>query len=231
MGPLKAFRALRALVRVTLDPTQLDEVFVLADLSEESEQLDKLMEELHADGRFGDALRDRPRLGAVDMRALRRLPEGSVGRAYADFMDARGLQHEDLQKVDGEGELAWVRNHLRETHDIWHVATGFDTDVAGELGLQTFYLAQFHGPLPVLLLTVGFANTMLKGMDEVDHRMRAIVRGWLLGRRAQPLFGVRWAERWDQPIDELRAELGLDLPGVESDIDRRAPRELLERAA
>jgi ubiquinone biosynthesis protein Coq4 len=32
-----------------------------------------------------------------------------------------------------------------ETHDIWHVVTGFHTDVAGELGLQAFYLAQFPG--------------------------------------------------------------------------------------
>lgn len=231
MGPLKAFRAVRALVRVTMDPTNLDEVFVLADLSEESEQLDKLIEALRADRRFEAALRDRPRLGAVDMRALRQMPEGSVGRAYASFMDVRGLQHEDLQMVDSQGDLGWVRNHLRETHDLWHVATGFHTDVAGELGLQAFYLSQFQGPLPVLLLTVGFANTMLKGMDDVDRRMRAIVRGWLLGRRAGPLFGMRWAERWEQPIDEFRAELGLDLEGLEEELDRTAPRELLERAA
>ncbi len=232
IGPLKAIRSARALVRVALDPTQLEEVFVLADLSEESAQLARVMKELRGDPRFAPALRDRPRLGRVDMARLRGMPEGSLGHAYAGFMDARGLSHADLQLVPGtEREIDWVRNHMRETHDLWHVATGFDTDLAGELGVQAFYAAQFRGPLPVLLLTVGFANTMIRGMDDLDRRMRAIVRGWLLGRRAAPLFGVRWAERWEEPLDDLRAELSLDLEAVDREVDREGPREALHRAA
>lgn len=231
MGPIKLFKAARAVVRVTLDPTRLDEVFVLADLSEESAQLEKILEEVKQNPRFAAVMQARPRLGAVDLDALARLPEGTVGRAYAEFMRARGLDHEDLVLVDGERELDFLRNHLRETHDLWHVVTGFDTDIAGELGVQAFYLAQFAGPLPVLLLGLGMLNTLFKDMDDADRRMHAIVRGYLLGRRAEPLFGTVWRERMTQPLAAFRRDFGLDLAAVDRVLAEQAPDRALHEAA
>lgn len=231
IGPIQAFRAARAIVRVTLDPTQLDEVFVLADLSEESPKLHALVEELRADPAYAPILRAKPRLGAVDLDALSRLPEGTVGHAYARFMRERGLEHEDLLLVDGERDVDWLRNHMRETHDLWHVATGFDTDVAGELGVQAFYLSQFDGPLPILLLAIGMLNTLFRANDDTDRRMAAIVRGWLLGRRSRSLFGLAWAERWEQPLEALRRELALDLDAVDAIVAERGPEAALSEAA
>jgi ubiquinone biosynthesis protein COQ4 len=231
MTPLQLFRGLRAVVRITVDPTRLEEVFVLADLAEESPELERLLEQLRAEPTLSRVLTERPRLGRVDLEELSRLPEGTVGRAYADFMRARGLCPESLQLVDGERELDFVRNHLRETHDLWHVATGFDTDVAGELGLQAFYLAQFAGPLPVLLLAVGMLNTLVVAMDDASRRMHAIARGWLLGRRARPLLGTAWAARWRQPLAELRAELAIDLAGVDAFLAETDAEQVLATAA
>ncbi len=34
-------------------------------------------------------------------------------------------------------------NHLYQTHDIWHVVTGWGNDLPGEVGLGGFYSAQF----------------------------------------------------------------------------------------
>ncbi|MCB9593319.1 MAG: hypothetical protein H6719_11365 [Sandaracinaceae bacterium] len=231
MGPIQAFRYARAFVRIVQDPTNLDEVFVLADISEESDQLREMIENLRSDPAVAEIFEAKPRLGPVDQAALGRLPEGTLGHAYASFMGARGLSHEDLKLVEGEKDMDWIRNHLRETHDLWHVLTGFDTDVAGELGLQTFYLAQLEGPLPVLLLAVGMMNTLFKGMDDARHRMREIARGWLLGTRAKSLFGLAFAERWDQPLEELRAEFALDLDGVEAALTASTPERVLAEAA
>lgn len=214
--PIQIFRGVRAVARLTMDPTRLDEVFVLADMSEESPEIERMLEAIRSDPTFSKALFDRPRLGHVDLDALATLPEGTVGREYAEFMRARGLSHDDLLLVEGEGEMDFVRNHLRETHDIWHVATGFDTDVAGELGLQAFYLAQLAGPLPVLLLTVGMLNTLFRAMPDARRRLDAIARGWLLGKRARTLFGVAWAERWAQPVEAFRREHAIDVDGVDA---------------
>lgn len=232
IGPLDAFRFARAVVRIVSDPTNLDEVFVLADMSEKSPQLREVIAKLRSDPSVAAILDRKPRLGRVDQDALARLPEGTVGREYADFMRARGLRHEDLQLVPTDtSDMDWIRNHLRETHDLWHVVTGFDTDVAGELGLQAFYLAQIQGPLPVLLLAVGMTNTLFKGMDDAPHRMHAITRGWLLGTRARSLFGLEFAKRWEQPLAALRAELALDLEGVDATLEVAPSEGLLAQAA
>jgi ubiquinone biosynthesis protein Coq4 len=216
LTPIQIFRGVRAVARLTTDPTRLDEVFVLADLAEESPELERMLEAARSDPAWSKALAERPRLGRVDLDALALLPEGTIGRGYADFMRARGLSHEDLLLVEGEGELDFVRNHLRETHDIWHVATGFDTDVAGELGLQAFYLAQLEGPLPVLLLTVGMLHTLFRAMPDARRRMDTIARGWRLGKRERPLFGVAWAERWRQPVEAFRREHAIDPDAVDA---------------
>lgn len=231
LTPIKVFRGLRAIARLTIDPTELDEVFVLADLAEESPELEKLIAQIKSDPHFSQVLVDRPRLGKVDLSALEKLPAGTLGREYAEFMRARGLEHDSLKLRSGDSDMDYVRNHLRETHDLWHVATGFDTDVAGELGLQAFYLAQFQGPLPVLLFVVGMLNTLFKGMDDADRRLAAITRGYLLGKRGRSLFGLAWAERWEQPLAELRREKSLRLEEVDSFIADAPSREAALRAA
>ncbi len=231
LTPIQVYRGLRAVVRVASDPTRLDEVFVLADMAEESPQLAKLVDDIRKSPLGARVLRERPRLGRVDLDELGELAPGTLGRAYAEFMRERGIVHENLLLIDGERELDFVRNHLRETHDIWHVATGFDTDVAGELGLQAFYLAQFSGPLPVLLLAVGMINTLFRAMSDSDRRMQAIARGWLLGRRAHPLFGTRWADHWARPLKDLRGELGIDVERIEQFMAESEPSELFVQAA
>ena len=210
-SPLAYAKALRAFVRLVRDPTRLDEVFVLAELVETEEGAARVAEVFTSDPRSAQVLRDRPRLGEVDLAKLARLPEGTLGRAFADAMIRMKLDPKDILVPEGvASDFDFVRAHLRETHDIWHPVTGFDTDVAGELGLQAFYLAQFQAPLSALLLMVGFANTLFYGMEDRDRRMRAIVRGWLIGKRAEPFFGVRWADMWATPLLEVRRRLRVD---------------------
>lgn len=232
ISPINAFRGLRAVARIVMDPANLDEVFVLADLTENSERLETIVTELRRDPDMAKIFEAKPRLGPIDPDSLASLPEGTVGQVYAKFMHDRGLRPEDLPLLAGdERDIDWIRNHFRETHDLWHVVTGFDTDVAGELGLQAFYAAQVSGPLAVLILSIGLANTVFKAMDDAHPRLDAIARGWLLGKRAKPLFGLRFADRFGQSLDELRAELNLDLEGVEAVLAHTTAREVLAEAA
>lgn len=215
LSPIQMFRGLRAVARVTMDPTRTSEVFVLINLTEESDEVERFIAELRDDPHFGETLRKRPRLGELNLDALRALPTGTVGRAYADFMISRGLRHEDLELLPGKSEADFVRNHLRETHDLWHVLLDFDTDVAGELGVQAAYLAQFESPLPTLLLMVGMLNTFLRAREDAARRVEAIARGWIIGKRARPIFGLDWAAWWERPLEELRRELRVDLTTVD----------------
>jgi ubiquinone biosynthesis protein Coq4 len=133
-------------------------------------------------------------------------------------MRANGLDPKAIPTLPAGDDLAFLRAHLYETHDVWHVVSGFSTDVAGELGLQAFYAAQTPGGLPLALLAMGCLNTALYDMADREPRMTAIARGWEMGRSARPLFGVRWEALWAVPLDEVRRELHVDASGGAPDL-------------
>jgi ubiquinone biosynthesis protein Coq4 len=191
-------------------PDHLDRVFEVSDAAVQTqrEMLARMARHFEGDPVGEKALRERRRM-LVDLKELVNLPAGTLGRAFADHMLSNGLDPSALPTLPARNETEFVRAHLYETHDVWHVVTGFRTDVAGELGLQAFYAAQAPGALPWLLLSMGFLNTALYAMDEREARLDAVAGGWEMGRRARPLFGVKWDELWTTPVDEVRRSLGV----------------------
>jgi len=207
LNPIKVAQAARAFTRIAVDPNRLDEVFNLSAKLADDRILSEMADGLRGDPACARALAERPRL-RVDLSSLRALPEGTLGRAFAENMIAQGLDPAAIPTLPSDSENEFVQAHLYETHDVWHAVTGFGTDVAGELGLQAFYMAQLVGRLPTALLAAGLINTLLFKHDDRVARMDAIARGWQLGRRARPLFGVRWDQLWLTPLDEVRRDLG-----------------------
>jgi ubiquinone biosynthesis protein Coq4 len=207
-NPLTFVKLARAGVSLVRDPDRLGEVFEIADGLADTTSVDAIVQHVRRDPIGASALVHHPRV-TIDLPHLRALPDGTFGREAARFLDDRGLDPAALPRRDAADARSYVRAHLYETHDLWHVATGFDTDVAGEVGLQAFYLAQFPARLATVLLGLMFLNTFLYRFDDRDRRMDAMVRGWQLGRAARPLFGVRWDTFYTTPISEVRAQFGL----------------------
>jgi ubiquinone biosynthesis protein COQ4 len=143
-----------------------------------------------------------------DVAALAQLPEGTLGRAFADHLGARGLSVDFYPVMPVRDDASFVAMRMRRTHDVWHVVTGFDTDVPGELGLQAFVLAQLHTPLATLILTVGLLRSLWEPLG-LDATMDAVSRGWSMGRACAPLFAQRWELVWERSLATLRSELGL----------------------
>jgi ubiquinone biosynthesis protein Coq4 len=208
-NPLRIARAVKSAARLMTNPSRLDQVFELADAAVKPEFLAQVAEAVAKDSAGARALEERPRLSVV-LIELRKLPRGTLGREYAEHMIENGLDPASIPSLPANDRFAYIRAHLYETHDVWHVVTGFGTDVAGELGLQAFYLAQMPARLSVALVAGGLLNALFFHFDERDARMDAITRGWLLGKRAKPLFGVRWDELWSTPLDEVRKLLALE---------------------
>jgi ubiquinone biosynthesis protein Coq4 len=224
---LRAVRALSAYVTIVRDPNQLGKVFDLREAIAEPEVLREMRDFFARDARGASALRDRPRVGRLDLPALAAMPEGTLGRAFGRHMLDAGLDPSALPELPSHDELSFIDAHLYETHDVWHAITGFGTDVAGELGLQGFYLAQFPARLSLAILSGGLLNTLVdpRAFADRERRMDAIAAGWAMGRAARPLFGVRWAELWAAPLEEVRRDLGVRAIGAEppgSTVDRVA---------
>jgi ubiquinone biosynthesis protein COQ4 len=213
---LLAARALWSFVDLVRHPEHLDRVFEIADAmsGQRRDVLERMRDHFATDPRGAAALREQPRL-AVDLGTLGALPVGTLGRTFADHMRANGLDPSALPTLRSTDDIQFMRAHLYETHDVWHAVTGFATDVAGELGLQAFYAAQTPGGLPLLLIAMGFLNSAIYAQGDRERRFQAVADGWEMGKRAESLFGVRWNELWDRPVDEVRALLGVKPRAVE----------------
>ena len=208
LSPLRTMKTLYTLGVLVRDPNQLSKVFDMADALATPDMLAPMVETLRREPGGARAFAERPRL-RVELATLRLLPRGTLGREFAEQMIAKGLDPAALPHLPSTDDHSFLRAHLYETHDVWHAVTGFDTDWVSEIGLQAFYLAQIPGPLSAALVAVGCLRIARFEMESRERVMDAIVRGWTMGRRARPFFGVRWNELWDVPLEDVRKQLGI----------------------
>jgi ubiquinone biosynthesis protein Coq4 len=209
-NPLRTTKALYSLAMLVRDPNRLNQVFEMADALGTPEAMNPIIERLKkSDARIVKAFREKHRI-KVDLNVLRRLPEGTLGRVFAEHMIAANLDPSAIPTLEDGDDVMFFRAHLYETHDVWHAVTGFGTDLVGELGLQAFYLAQIPSPLPSLLLAVGFLRSGIYDSELTLSFMDALIRGWRMGRSSIPFFGLRWDEMWSLPLSEVRRRVGID---------------------
>jgi ubiquinone biosynthesis protein COQ4 len=214
-GARDKVRAARAFLGLVKDPTQLELVFELADAAMDDATLDAMHANIRRHAQGAAALAARPRLEVPPLAELLALPAATLGHVYAVHLRDAGLDPAGLPRRPAADERAFILPHIYETHDVWHVVTGFGTDVAGELGLMAFYAAQAPSKGPIAILAAGLINTLRGGMADKDRRLDAIARGWLLGKRARPLFGAPWSLLWAMPLAEVRRRFAVDPAGVD----------------
>lgn len=200
-------RFIVTLLRIVRDPNRLDLVFKLADsFKADDPMVRKLLAHPVVRRRLD---RDLP-IPTLDLARLRALPDGTLGREIARFFDDRGFDPAALYHTDSAlaTDFDRFKRHMERTHDIWHVVTGFGTDVPGEIGLQAFGLAQVGTGLPYVLMAAGMLH-QLRDDSKGEALMNEIVRGWQLGKSAQPFFGVDWEALYPRPLADVRAQLGI----------------------
>jgi len=171
--------------------------------------LEKLKSFLSQTSEGKQAFIDRPLLGKVDLQQLHQLPQHTFGYSYADHMLRNGLTPLPVQKIEDD-PLVFLRIHVGQTHDIWHVVTGCDTDKPGEVKLEAFCTAQLASDrLFLSLLAKNLLKTAMYDIDISEQIMDALTQGWILGKTAKPLFGIQWNKLWTMPLEELRASLNI----------------------
>lgn len=212
---LDYIKALKGFVSLLRDPSDLPSVFQLINGLRHTQAFGRMMTQLTEGEHTGPLVRERYQGATPDLQALKRLPVGSLGHAFATHMLERGLVVEFYPVIEVKDDLTYIEQRLRSTHDIWHVVTGIDVTAAAELGLQAFMLAQGVAPLGAALIAGGLVRSVFgeaaPGLDTVSL-MDAVAQGWRMGRRAKPLFGQRWEDGWARPLADWRAELGIELP-------------------
>jgi ubiquinone biosynthesis protein COQ4 len=161
----------------------------------------------HDEGR--ELLATRPALDHehVDLDTLQALPSHTLGHAYAHFLKSRGLTLEVFvppREIRDE-QKRYIGQRLRQTHDLWHVVTGYNTDVPGEIELQAFTFGQLQTPFAFFVALGG----VLKAPMERSELFGRVLRAFRRGRSAKQLCYRTWEQRFELPLADVRAELGL----------------------
>lgn len=171
---------------------------------------DRLLAILEAHDACATIIRERRPLRGLELRTLVQLPPGSLGRCYADHMYRNRLEPPPLpQHYYDLHPRNFVQRRLLELHDVWHVATGFDTDDVGEIGIGAFNVGQLPTRFFAAMLAKNLAKVALENIETCLPALRAVERGLQIAQRAIPLFGYAWDDNWETPLERVRRELGI----------------------
>jgi ubiquinone biosynthesis protein COQ4 len=123
---------------------------------------DLMADHLNQDPACAALIRDRYIPPAHDLDSLVTLPCDSLGYIYATQMKKTGFDPNLHAGMAARSDAEYVELRLSQTHDLWHIVTGFDTSLIGEIGLQAFHLSQFPYPLATMLLANSLISTTLR---------------------------------------------------------------------
>lgn len=216
--PIKAWRHMQKLI---------------AD-KEDTEQVFHIIEALNGGSTRKDFLRfmaseNGPRLLAQraflpdildDHAPLKALPNGTVGRTYVEFMEregltAHGLVEESLSNRAAheqyDDDLLWYANRLRDTHDMYHVLTGYGRDALGEDALLGYTHSQ-HGGLGVSFIAFMGNRQIAKQAPKAARVKDVLAEGRRNGKAAKRIIEQDIVSLLDQPIDAVRKRLNIAEP-------------------
>ncbi|MEL6528647.1 MAG: Coq4 family protein [Pseudomonadota bacterium] len=165
----------------------------------------------------GEALRaSEPLLPEIldDHAALRKTPKGSLAHAYCDFMETEGLsaaglvaEAESLGRPKYDDLLQWFADRSRDTHDLFHVLTGYGRDALGEQCVLLFTHGQSPSQGHLLIGYAGSANIKKMVWGSKAPVLGAVNQARRTGKGAPRMIEQSIRELLAMPIEDVRAEL------------------------
>ncbi len=155
-----------------------------------------------------------------DHAPLKELPQGTVGRAYVEFMEREGLsaaglvaesEKNNANRQQFDDDLAWYMNRGRDTHDLYHVLTGYGRDALGEAALLGYTHSQ-HGGLGISFIAYMGGRTIAKEAPRNANIKEVIAEGRRNGKTAARIVDQDIDALLREPIADARARLGIKEP-------------------
>ena len=146
----------------------------------------------------------------------------SVAAHYIAFMKREGLSAAGLVAESHKwappeslpkDQTQWYFDRLRDTHDLFHVLTGYGRDALGEASLLAFSYEQNHNK-GILFIAYAGARQIRKISGTKAPVFAAIKEGRRLGRAAAKIAHQDIAALMREDIAAARARLGIGKPEV-----------------
>jgi ubiquinone biosynthesis protein COQ4 len=171
-----------------------------------------MADDLESDDEGRALLARRPHLDAehIDYEALAALPDGTLGREFVRFLRAHGITPDSFRRPADyfEDVPAYVTQRLRQTHDLWHLVTGYPPDTCGELVLSAFIFAQVGAWSSLLVAVLGpirYGHEYRRGRHAL---VRDVYAAFRRGRAAGRLTSFVWEDHWAEPLATVRERIG-----------------------
>ena len=152
-----------------------------------------------------------------DRHQLAAMPDGSLGRAYHDFMSAHGFSADgmaELGQAGGERPMSeaekWFADRMNTLHDVRHVVAGYGQEPLGELCLLAFRFAQTRHPGMAFFAVAWGLKTARAQRDQPI--IAAVMEGYRRGRRAVWMDDADWERMLQEPLATVRARLNIAHP-------------------
>lgn len=146
----------------------------------------------------------------LDPASLARMPAGSFGRAVVEFCEANHITLlRPTRQLTEASRQNVVAVRYAATHDLVHVLIDEGADFAGEAAVYGWSCAQGYVYLHWLALAFGCVVWSLLRPWQALRIVRGARRGWRKGRGAPLLLAQRIEDRLAEPLESVRASLGL----------------------
>ncbi|HPA37630.1 MAG TPA: Coq4 family protein [Phenylobacterium sp.] len=207
-----AFRAVRKLLKNKEDTLQVFEIMKALNGKSVADGYARMLTTLQG----GRIAYERQELAKrlMDDAWLDSFAPGTVGAAYRDFIRAENLSADGLVQVSRDGgeaidvahPHAWFGRRIRDTHDIWHILSGYHRDALGEACLVAFSYAQTGGLGWAFIAVVAALRSKTKRAPKQPY-VRAIWQGYQRGRAAAWLPAEDYDVILNEPLDAARRRL------------------------
>lgn len=208
----EAWRGIRALMKDPDDTGQVFKIIRALSGNADDRQFQRFLASEHGPTILAE---NRSLLDRLSDRAyLASLPDGSLGRIYADFTEREQISPEGLVEAsesvsdDGEPvdrERVLFGNRMRDSHDLWHIVTGYGRDLVGEAALLAFTYRQTRNRGIGFIVLVAYLRA-----GRVPPEPRRMIRdGYRRAKNASWLPSADWEALLEEPLDAVRTTLGV----------------------
>ena len=226
MRPIKAWKHFRKLIANKEDTEQ---VFHIVEALRDK-RFDSSTKMFFGTAEGQRILTEQPYLPSLldDHDRLRQLPDGSVGRAYVDFMEREGLTAQGLvdeySKFNGQrrygDKLEIYGDRLRDTHDLFHILTGYGRDALGEQCVLAFSYGQTPSWGTLFIAWAG-AREIRKGAAASYPIYQAVREGQRNGKAAGQIAHQNIEALLAENLEAARQRLGIAVPSVYRDVHKQ----------
>ena len=214
--PIKAYKHFRNLIKDKEDTTQVFNIIESLDGSNLEKDFERFMATPEGQARFAEHKDIVPLLD--DHETLRKLPLGSVGQHYCDFMESQDLSAQGLvdeydrwgKRLEDryEADVAWYGNRRRDVHDLMHIMSGYSRDALGEACVLNFTHSQ-QGGLGIYFIAHMASFEIRKGAPKGSPIWKAIREAKKNGALAENIIKQDIVALLGENLEEARKRLNI----------------------